>query len=118
MAELLKQLASTVGAGLAAACCLGVTAVVSGVSAIGAGFLINDAVLMPLYAALLALSAWLLYRSAKAHRNLAAFWIGAAGAAVALVGLWISSFLVYAGLIALVAANVGDFLRARRLRAA
>lgn len=114
MADLVKQLASSAGAAFAAACCLGVTAVVSGITAIGAGFLINDAVLIPFYVALLSLSAWLLYRSAKAHGNLPAFWIGTAGAVVALAGLWISSFLVYAGLLVLVAANLGDFFRARR----
>lgn len=113
MGDLVKQLASTLGAGFAAACCLGVTAIVSGLTAIGAGFLINDAVLIPLYVLLLALSAWLLYRSAKTHGNLAPFWVGAAGAVIALAGLWINSFLVYAGLIVLVAANLGDFLRAR-----
>lgn len=83
MRTLIKQLASTVGAAFAAACCLGVTAIVSGVTAIGAGFLIKDV-----------------------------------GAVVALVGLWISPFLIYAGLIVLVAASFGDFMRARRHGAA
>lgn len=56
MEALAKQLASTLGAAFAAACCLGVTAVLSLLTAIGAGFLINDAVLIPLYVAFLALS--------------------------------------------------------------
>lgn len=114
MGALIKQLASTAGAGFAAACCLGVTAIVSGLTAIGAGFLINDAFLIPLYISLLALSLWLLYRSAKAHGGLGPFWVGVAGAAVALAGLWISPIMVYAGLFAIVAGNVGDFLRGRR----
>lgn len=118
MGDLVKQLASNAGAAFAAACCLGVTAALSALTAIGAGFLINDAVLIPLYVLLLALSAWLLYRSAKAHRDLSPFWLGASGAVVAFAGLWISSYLVYAGLIVLVAANVGDFVRARRRGAA
>lgn len=118
MGALLKQLASTAGAGFAAACCLGVTAIVSGFTAIGAGFLINDAVLIPFYVLLLALSAWLLYRSTKAHGNLPLFWIGAAGAVDALLGLWISPLLVYAGLTVLVAASFGDFIRGRRHGAA
>lgn len=70
MSELLKQMGSTLGAAFAAACCLGVTAALSALTAIGAGFLINDAFLIPLYVLLLALSLWLLYRSAKAHRGL------------------------------------------------
>jgi mercuric ion transport protein len=112
--DLAKQLASTLGAAFAAACCLGVAAALSALAAVGAGFLINDAVLIPLYVTFLALSLWLLYRSAKAHGSLAPFWLGLAGAAVALVGLWINPALVYAGLLALVAGNVGDYLRARR----
>jgi mercuric ion transport protein len=114
MRDLIKQLASTFGALFAAACCLGVTAVVSALTAVGAGFLIRDAVLIPLYIALLALSLWLLYRSAKAHGGLAPFWLGLAGALVAFAGLWINPVLVYAGLLAIVAANVGDFIRGRR----
>lgn len=114
MKELAKQLASTFGAGLAAACCLGLTAAISALTAIGAGFLINDAVLIPLYLALLALSVWLLYRSAKAHASLGPFWLGLAGAVVAFAGLWIGSILVYVGLLAIVAGNIGDFVKARQ----
>lgn len=113
MKDLAKQLASTVSAGFAAACCLGVTAALSALTAIGAGFLINDAVLIPLYVALLALSVWLLYRSAKNHARLGPFWLGLAGAAVAFAGLWISSVLVYGGLLAIVAGNIADFAQAR-----
>lgn len=114
MADLAKQLASTLGAAFAAACCLGVAAALSALTAIGAGFLINDAFLIPLYVLLLALSLWLLYRSAKAHGSLLPFWAGVGGAAVALAGLWINPVLVYAGLLAIVAGNVGDFSRGRR----
>jgi mercuric ion transport protein len=114
MKELAKQLGSTLGAAFAAACCLGVTAIVSAITAIGAGFLVRDAVLIPLYVAFLALSLWLLYRSAKSHGGLGPFWLGVAGAAVALIGLWLSPVLVYAGLIAIVAGNVGDFVRGHR----
>lgn len=118
MNELLKQMGSTLAAAFAAACCLGVAAALSVLTAVGAGFLINDAFLIPLYVLLLALSLWLLYRSAKAHGGLAPFWVGAGGAAVALAGLWINPILVYAGLAAIIAGNVGDFVRGRRKAAA
>lgn len=75
-------------------------------------------VLIPLYVSLLALSAWLLYRSARVHDDPSLFWVGAGGAVVAFISLWISSFLVYAGLIVLVGANIGDFVRALRHRTA
>ncbi|MEX1068333.1 MAG: MerC domain-containing protein, partial [Patescibacteria group bacterium] len=74
MTDLIKQLASSFGALFAGACCLGVTAALSVLTAIGAGFLINDAFLIPLYVVFLALSLWLLHRSAKGHGGLAPFW--------------------------------------------
>lgn len=114
MKELLKQCTSVLGAGFAAACCLGATAALSVLTAIGAGFLINDALLIPLYLALLGLSAWLLYRSARSHGNLAPFWAGLGGLIVAFAGLWISPVLVYGGLAALIAGNVWDFRNGRR----
>lgn len=118
MKELLQQCTSIVGAGFAGACCLGVTSALSALTAIGAGFLINDAILIPLYIGFLSLSAWLLYRSARAHGNLNPFWAGLAGLAglvIALVGLWISSVLVYGGLAVLIASNVWDFRNGRRV---
>jgi len=114
MQELLKQCASVAGAGFAGACCLGVTAALSALSAIGAGFLINDAFLIPLYLVLLGLSVWLLYSSTRSHNNLAPFWAGLAGALVAFVGLWILPALVYAGLAVLISGSVWDFRNGRR----
>lgn len=117
MKELFKQCASVAGAGFAAACCLGATAALSVLAAIGAGFLINDAFLIPLYLGLLALSVWLLYRSARSHGNPAPFWAGLIGALVAFAGVWISAALVYAGLAALIASNVWDYWNGRRVLA-
>lgn len=116
MKELLKQCASVLGAGFAAACCLGVTSVLAVLSAVGAGFLVRDAILIPLYLALLGLSAWLLYRSARGHGKLIPFWAGLGGLAIAFAGLWISPALVYAGLAALIASNVWDFRNGRAAR--
>lgn len=117
MKELLKQFASVLGAGFAAACCLGVASALAVLSAVGAGFLIHDAFLIPLYLLLLGLSAWLLYRSARAHGNLTPFWAGSGGLVVAFAGLWISPVLVYAGLAALIASSVWDFWNGRAARA-
>ncbi len=117
MIDLLKQWSSLAGAGFAAACCLGLTAALSILTAIGAGFLIRDAILIPVYVGLLALSVWLLYRSARSHANLMPFWLGLAGAVTALAGLWIAAGVVYVALAALVAASVWDFRNARHARA-
>lgn len=117
MKELLKQCTSVAGAGFAGACCLGVTSALSLLTAIGAGFLINDAFLIPLYLGLLAMSVWLLYSSAQSHGNLAPFWAGLGGAIVAFAGLWILPALVYAGLAVLISGSVWDFRNTRRARA-
>ncbi len=114
MIELFKQLGSTVGAAFAGACCLGAAWALSALAAIGAGFLIHDAILIPVYVALLGLSLWLLWRSARAHALRAPVWLGVAGALAALAGLWISGAVVFAGLAALIGASLWVFLGARR----
>jgi hypothetical protein len=114
MKELCKQCTAIAGAGFAGACCLGVTAALSVLTAIGAGFLIHDAFLVPLYLGLLALSVWFLYRSARTHGRAAAFRAGLTGAIVAFAGLWIHPALVYAGLAALISGSLWDFRSARR----
>lgn len=117
MKELLKQCSSVAGAGFVGACCLGVAGALSLLTAIGAGFLINDAFLIPLYLGLLGLSVWLLYSSARSHGNLAPFWAGLGGAIVAFAGLWILPALVYVGLAVLISGSVWDFWNMRSARA-
>lgn len=121
MKSLIKQLSGILGAGVAAACCLGVPVVLAAVGAAGLGFLINDAYLVPIFFAFTALSLWLLYRSAKGHRRLLPFWVGLAGALAGGVGLWLlvtgfypRSWPIYVGLMALVAASVWDAVNGRR----
>jgi mercuric ion transport protein len=121
MKDLLKQCSSTLGAGVAAACCLGAPVVLAALGAAGLGFLIQDAYLMPIFVAFAALSLWLLFGSARRHANLAPFWLGLAGGIAGVAGLWLlvtgfypKSWPVYLGLIALVAASVWDAVNGRR----
>lgn len=116
MNDLLKQMGSTAGAGFAAACCAGASWALAALTAVGAGFLINDAVLIPLYVALLGLSVWLLFRSARAHRNLRPVYLAGAGALGALVGLWTSTLILFLGLGLIVASSFWDYLGARASR--
>jgi mercuric ion transport protein len=116
MKELIKQLASTAGAVFAGACCLGFAGALSLLAAVGAGFLVNDAFLIPLYLALLGLSVWLLHNSARAHGELKPFWTGLGAAVVAFAGLWTSAGLVYGGLAVLIASTLWDFRNARAAR--
>jgi len=103
------------GATFAALCCLGISAVLSIVSAIGLGFLIHDAVLLPLLIISLFLVLWGLYSGWKRSGKPAALGLGAA-AAIALV---ISSFVLQSRVVAmvsiaaLVAASVLNVVLAR-----
>ncbi len=124
MQDLIKQFSGILGAGVAAACCLGVPAVLAAVGAAGLGFLVNDAYLFPIFVAFVALSLWLLYRSARGHQNLVPFRVALAGGLVGVTGLWLMvtgfyphSWPIYVGLTLLVAASVWDAMNARRAAA-
>jgi len=111
--ELAKQLGSMLGTTFAAVCCLGVGWALAALSAIGAGFLINDAFLIPLFVAFLGLNLWLLRRSARRHGDLRPLYLSGAGAAAALGGLFVSPAVVYAALAAMIGASFWDFARLR-----
>lgn len=116
MNELAKQLGSMVGAAFAGICCLGVGWALAALSAIGAGFLINDAFLIPLFVAFLGLSLWLLWRSARRRGDLRPLYLSGAGAVAALGGLFVSPAVVYAGLAAMIGASFWDFALLRLQR--
>ena len=124
MKDFLKQFAGFLGAGFAAACCLGLPLVLSALGAVGAGFLVRDAYLFPLFVAFVALSLWLLYRSATGHGRLLPFWLGVTGGIVGITGLFLlvtglypQSALVYVGLALLVAGSIWDLVNGRRVAA-
>lgn len=124
MHDLLKQFAGLVGAGIAAACCLGISAVIAAVGAVGLGLLIHDAYLFPIFVGFIALSLWLLYRSARGHADLSPFWLGLGGAVFGAAGLWLlvtglypMPWSVYGGLALLVAGSMWDVVNGRRAAA-
>jgi mercuric ion transport protein len=82
MKDLVKQFGALMGAGIAAACCLGVPLVLSILGAVGLGFIIRDAYLLPLFVGFIALSLWSLYRSARRHARLQPFWLALLGGIV------------------------------------
>jgi mercuric ion transport protein len=122
--QLLKQFGGVLGAGIAAACCLGVPAVLAAMGAVGLGFLINDAYLFPLFAAFVAMSLWFLFCAARRHGNLTPVWVGLAGGVVGVAGLWLlvtglypMPLSVYAGLGVLVAGSIWDAWTGQRTAA-
>jgi len=121
MKALLKQFAGLLGAGVAAACCLGISVILSAVSAAGLGFLVHDAYLFPIFIGFVAFSLWMLYRSARKHQNLAPFYLGLSGGVFGAGGLWLMvtgvypmPWSVYAGLGVLVAGSVWDAVPSRK----
>jgi mercuric ion transport protein len=124
MQDFMKQFAGLIGAGIAAACCLGISAVISAVGAVGLGFLIHDAYLFPIFVGFIGLSLWLLYRSARGHADFAPFWLGLGGGIFGAAGLWLlvtglypMPGSVYGGLALLVAGSVWDVVNGRRAAA-
>ncbi|HVB82088.1 MAG TPA: MerC domain-containing protein [Candidatus Binataceae bacterium] len=121
MKNLLKQFGSLIGAGVAAACCLGVPLVLSTLGAVGLGFIVHDAYLLPLFVGFIALSLWSLYRSAVRYTRLQPFWLALVGGIEASVALWLlvtgtypHSWPMYVGLVLLVSGSVWDLINARR----
>jgi MerC mercury resistance protein len=124
MKEFFKQFASVFGAGIAAACCLGLPVVLTAVGAVGLGFIVHDAYLFPLFVGFVGLSLWLLYRSAKAHQNMRPFWLSTSGGVVGAAALWLLvtgfyplPWLIYASLAVLISGSVWDFINGRRTAA-
>jgi len=116
-----KQFAGLIGAGVAAACCLGLPVVLTMLGAAGLGFLIHDAYLFPIFVGFVGLSLWLLYRSARVHASLAPFWLSLFGGIVGSAALWFMvtglhpmPWMVYAGLGILVAGSLWDVINGRR----
>jgi mercuric ion transport protein len=119
--QTLGNIASLTGAGIAAACCLGISAMLAAVGAVGLGFLVHDAYLFPIFVAFVGLSLWLLYRSSRSQNDLWPFWAALAGGLFGAVGLWLLvtglypiNWSVYAGLGLLIAGSVWDFINGRR----
>ncbi len=107
------------GSLIAALCCLGVPAVIAVASALGLGFLINDATLLPLLILFLLVLLWGLWLGLRHHRNPLALVVGVASSVVTVFFLFVrfSRPLAYLGIAGLVVSSVLNiYLRQRQLR--
>jgi hypothetical protein len=111
---MLKQISGSVGSVFAGACCLGFAPFLAGLSAISAGFLKKDLVLIPLFVVFLGITLWGLGTSRKKHGQPGPFFLGTAAAIIAFAALWLFVPLSYVGLLALVAASVWDIVLLRQ----
>ena len=103
------------GATFAALCCLGIPAVLSVVSAVGLGFLIHDAILLPLLIISLFVTLWGLYSGWTRHHKLAALVLGGAAAVLLLIVSFVhqSRPIALASIAALIGASVLNVVFAR-----
>lgn len=96
------------GSFIAVACCLGLPAIVAVFAALGLGFLINDAVLLPLLLFFLGLTVFGLFQGYQKHRKPWPLVVGAVSAVAALVFIFVafSTPLAYTAVAGLVAASL------------
>lgn len=105
------------GTVFAALCCLGFPALLSLLAALGLGFLIHAAVLMPLLAVFLVLTLVGLWHGIRQHGSRLAFRVGGASAVTLLVFMWFSAVLTGIAIAGLVVATVLNvWLKARQHR--
>jgi mercuric ion transport protein len=94
------------GSMVSALCCLGFPALISMLSAIGLGFLIHDAILLPLLGIFLVITLWGLYSGMRRHGKPWAFFLGAISSLVLFVFLFIHPIIAYFGLAGLMASVI------------
>lgn len=107
------------GATFAALCCLGFPALLAIMSSIGLGFLINDAVLLPLLGVSLLITLWGLYNGTRHHQHWTAFAVGVIGAILMGLSMLLGNgVLAGMGIAALVGASILNVLLRVRHRVA
>ncbi len=112
-----KEILGSTGALFAGACCLGFAPALALFTSLGAGFLINDLVLLPLFAGMLGFTLWTLHRSRACHGHSGPLILGAVSAVVAFAALWISTPVSYAAMAAFFAASIWNLVLSRRIKA-
>ena len=105
--------AGMVASASALLCCAGVAPVLGLVSAVGLGFLINDAVLIPLLILALAVTLWGIRQGRRCHGRNAPWVLGWAGSGLTVVGLFLWVPLAFAGFAGVIGASVWNVLAVR-----
>ncbi len=122
MKNLIGQLIFIIGAGVTAACCLGVPIIIMSLGAIGLSFLIHDAVLIPIFILFLCLTLLFLYRSTQKFHLMKIFYLGFGGALSSVIGLVLLmigvtpiAWLIYLGLLILLISSIWNFFMNRKI---
>ncbi|NOY71268.1 MAG: MerC domain-containing protein [Gammaproteobacteria bacterium] len=109
-----KQIGGSIGSIFASICCLGFAPILAALSAAGLGFMISDAILIPLLAFFLILALWGMKSSQKRHGKTTPFYVGVGGAIAAFVGILVFMPVHIIGLITLVSASIWDIVLLRK----
>lgn len=105
------SLCSCIGSGFTAICCLGTPAVISLLSAVGLGFLVQDGVLIPLLFLFVGLNLWALSRSLRRHGRKGPLSLALVSAILILSGLGLSGLMVGIGIVtAFIASGFDGYL--------
>jgi mercuric ion transport protein len=119
--RLTQEGAGIAGAWLAAGICAGMPALLSALSALGAGALAQHAYMFPVFVGFVGLSTWLLHGTGRSSGRMGPYWLGLGSSVLAAASFWLSvTELVpvvwygsYVGLAGLGAASVWAFAKAR-----
>ncbi len=102
------------GSGFALLCCAGVASALGLLSAVGLGFLIHDAFLIPLLIVALGVTGWGLWQGRCCHGRGSPLLFGLGGATLAVGGLFLWVPIAFVGFAAVILASVWNL---RLLRA-
>ncbi|MCL6505505.1 MAG: MerC domain-containing protein [Bryobacteraceae bacterium] len=104
------------GSFIAAACCLGLPAILAILTAIGLGFIVHDAVLVPLLVVFLAVTLLGLWFGYRVHKRRTSLLLASVSAVfiVFFILIWTVPAAVYFGIAGLIAATLLNVLHRRR----
>jgi mercuric ion transport protein len=114
MEKMKRQLIGMVGTIVTALCCLGTPALLAFLAAIGAGFVINDLILMPLLVVFLGIGLWGMRRALAVHGQSWPLILAVVSSVVTFSAVWFSRPLVLLGLLGFVATSVWDMALHKR----
>jgi mercuric ion transport protein len=90
---------------LTALCCWGTPAIVSLLSAAGLGFLVHNAILVPLIIVFLGMNLWATFNSSKRHERREVLPIAGISALLIFFGFWFSTVLLGIGVVGIFMAS-------------
>ena len=111
----MKDKLGFLGTLFASLCCLGVSAIIAPLTAIGLGFLINDLVLLPLVLVFLLITLWGLYNGWRRHDDRRPFLLGIFAGVLLIPSFFLSVYFAAILLVLLLVSTIWNTAAARSL---